>query len=629
MKKRILPLFSLLLVVTLTISGATYVAPTQVSSTAYAAQAQTEVLTPEEILLVESFDAEYAASVARDISLDIGVRVAGGPAEKLGAQYLASEFAELGYEPWYYATGQDGVDDYLQTVYGTSGASDTVDSGVVNIIGGSITVEGREYPANAPNYSATSVYTGYNTPEVTGETVYFATSAEAAAADPALVAGKIVLTNRVNATYAPDVRILEANGALAVVFFYNKYTVSAVGKVSNESRFAAVTTGDPITIPVILTSYFDGQAIQGTFVDHAEGVPHTPEVTVRNARNTTTQNVIAIKPAAVPTDQFVLVGGHYDSVFGSPGTNDNLSGPSTILAIAKALKDVPTEYNIIFAFWGAEEAGLRGSRYFYANVLAPDEYYKNGIAYFNLDMAATSQATNSYLTIHTPYRTVADETGKRTPIASSAADIVIEQADRYWEYSDGAWGNWWSQGVIVEYYGNCSDHASITGATVNAPLTALAAGEGIPSVYTFWRDYGAQNLNNNGQGTGEVTEYNYHVVGDRWGWPGDPFTVAGDDHLYAGNYSSERAEIIGSVYALSIYDAAEAIVEEKVGAPGSGDVNGDDALTVGDAIQVARYIAGAADANFTPAQIDAADVDRDGIITITDAILILRKIAGL
>jgi hypothetical protein len=66
----------------------------------------------------------------------------------------------------------------------------------------------------------------------------------------------------------------------------------------------------------------------------------------------------------------------------------------------------------------------------------------------------------------------------------------------------------------------------------------------------------------------------------------------------------------------------------SVGAPGSGDLNGDGIVTVGESVLVARVIAGM-DAMFTPEQIAAVDMDGDGVLTVTDAILMLRKIAGL
>jgi aminopeptidase YwaD len=491
-----------------------------------------EALSAGEIALLEAIDYDYVLGHVRHIADEIGVGVGGNPADRRRADYWAGVLEEIGYEPFSYATAQDGVDDYFQTIEN--------DSSVTAIIGGSVTVNGREYPANAPNWNDSSVYRGYERPEVTGDTVYFPTAADAVGADAALVDGKIVLTHRNAAnTYADEVRALEAKGALAVVYFYNKYTVNAAGKTSAESRFAAPTSGDAIGVPVLLASYFDGQSIlEGLTVG---GEVQSAAATVVNRRNTVTQNVLAVKTAVEPTDRFVLIGAHYDSVFGAIGSNDNTSGAASVAGIAQAFYDIPTEYNVIFALWAAEELGLRGSRYFYANTLAPDDYYENGIAYFNLDMAATAQKSNSWLTIHTPYR---DAANGNAPLWSEAGRLFAKQAERYWEYSDGKWGDWWAHGVELEYYGNCSDHASIAGANASP---AKGVDEGVSQVYAFWRGPGNQ-----------VTEQNYHVVGDRYDWPGEPFRIPGEDEDFAGNYSIERAEIITSVFALSVYESASA-----------------------------------------------------------------------
>ena len=48
-------------------------------------------------------------------------------------------------------------------------------------------------------------------------------------------------------------------------------------------------------------------------------------------------NLIATLPGQTRPDEVVLVGAHYDSVFGSPGANDNASGVAAMLCIARAL----------------------------------------------------------------------------------------------------------------------------------------------------------------------------------------------------------------------------------------------------------------------------------------------------
>lgn len=58
-----------------------------------------------------------------------------------------------------------------------------------------------------------------------------------------------------------------------------------------------------------------------------------------------------------------------------------------------------------------------------------------------------------------------------------------------------------------------------------------------------------------------------------------------------------------------------------------GDVNGDERITVADAIEVQRAVA--AIITFNSDQMSIADVTADGQITVADAIEIQRYIAGL
>ncbi|WP_027377394.1 M28 family peptidase [Kaistella palustris] len=75
----------------------------------------------------------------------------------------------------------------------------------------------------------------------------------------------------------------------------------------------------------------------------------------------TTKNLILTKTGTVYPNTYVIVCGHYDTIVG-PGVNDNGSGTSIILEIARILKDVPTEYSIKFINFSGEEQGLRGSQ---------------------------------------------------------------------------------------------------------------------------------------------------------------------------------------------------------------------------------------------------------------------------
>ena len=88
----------------------------------------------------------------------------------------------------------------------------------------------------------------------------------------------------------------------------------------------------------------------------------------------------------------VMAGGHLDSVPEGPGLNDNGSGVAALLEIAEELggRRVPDGTALRFAFWGAEEIGLVGSRR-YVDGLSRAERRRIA-AYLNLDMVGSQDA---------------------------------------------------------------------------------------------------------------------------------------------------------------------------------------------------------------------------------------------
>jgi aminopeptidase S len=80
-----------------------------------------------------------------------------------------------------------------------------------------------------------------------------------------------------------------------------------------------------------------------------------------------------------------MAGAHIDSVPAGPGLNDNGSGVAALLHTAERLagRDRPLR----FAFWGAEEIGLVGSRRYVAALSAAER--RRIEAYVNLDMVGS------------------------------------------------------------------------------------------------------------------------------------------------------------------------------------------------------------------------------------------------
>jgi aminopeptidase YwaD len=96
-------------------------------------------------------------------------------------------------------------------------------------------------------------------------------------------------------------------------------------------------------------------------------------------RNYQTQNLAAIIRGRTQPDSFLVISAHYDhlGMMGNkayfPGANDNASGVAMLLELAAhyARPENRPAYSVVFLLFGAEEAGLVGSRYFVAHPLVP------------------------------------------------------------------------------------------------------------------------------------------------------------------------------------------------------------------------------------------------------------------
>ncbi|MFD7561186.1 M28 family metallopeptidase [Streptomyces sp. NPDC059533] len=96
-------------------------------------------------------------------------------------------------------------------------------------------------------------------------------------------------------------------------------------------------------------------------------------------------NLIADWPGGDP-NSVLMSGSHLDSVTGGAGINDNGSGSAAILETALAVSRAqlqPTKH-LRFGWWGAEELGLVGSKYYVNNLPAAEKAKISG--YLNFDM---------------------------------------------------------------------------------------------------------------------------------------------------------------------------------------------------------------------------------------------------
>ncbi|WP_326721252.1 M28 family metallopeptidase [Streptomyces sp. NBC_00243] len=96
-------------------------------------------------------------------------------------------------------------------------------------------------------------------------------------------------------------------------------------------------------------------------------------------------NLIADWPGG-DTNQVVMAGSHLDSVTAGAGINDNGSGSAAVLEAALTVSRTqyqPTKH-LRFAWWGAEELGMVGSRYYVNSLTTANRAKISG--YLNFDM---------------------------------------------------------------------------------------------------------------------------------------------------------------------------------------------------------------------------------------------------
>lgn len=102
-------------------------------------------------------------------------------------------------------------------------------------------------------------------------------------------------------------------------------------------------------------------------------------------------NLIADWPGGDP-NKVLMAGAHLDSVSSGAGINDNGSGSAGVLetALAVSRAQYQPDKHLRFAWWGAEELGLIGSKYYVNNLPSTERSKLSG--YLNFDMIGSPNA---------------------------------------------------------------------------------------------------------------------------------------------------------------------------------------------------------------------------------------------
>lgn len=208
----------------------------------------------------------------------------------------------------------------------------------------------------------------------------------------------------------------EGAAAIIMIDAYDK-TFKGVGKET--------VPGD-MGIPAFIVNPSVGDVLLGAVKKDVEQVkkdlltynPHAPsgyaldnltiDLGVKLDRvKSTDVNLIGVLTAGTKTDEYIMLGGHYDHLgYGETGSratgdelhhihngaDDNASGTATVLELAEYFSDLKKQdpsaitKNIIFVMWSGEELGLVGSGHFTENSPIKMEQIK---AYLNFDMVGS------------------------------------------------------------------------------------------------------------------------------------------------------------------------------------------------------------------------------------------------
>jgi aminopeptidase YwaD len=339
------------------------------------------------------FDIAAAIGYLEHLAGELGPRASGTEQERAAAEYLAETFRSLGYEV--------EIQEFTFVAQAGAGRIDAEDG-----------------------YSTFAFrFPGSSDDAVSGETVDvpgFGEPSDFASVD---VAGNIAVVDRGVIEFRVKAANAEAAGARALI-------------VANRTRSESLggTFGaDTSEIPVLQVSKEAGDELRARIGTSISILKSSPD-------SGASQNVIASMPGGACR---VVVGGHYDTVPGVDGANDNASGTALTLALAEVWFAHPAAQDLCFIGFGAEELGLHGSRH-YVGLQVARMQRSNITAMLNLDAIGDGRA---------PYRLVA------SPPLQDIADTVAAQL----QVNAGS-------GSLPTYLG--SDHASF-------------ARNGIPVVFIF------------------------------------------------------------------------------------------------------------------------------------------------
>jgi len=275
-------------------------------------------------------------------------RMAGTEEELRAAEMIREELASFGLE------------SHLETFTISEGAENP--TAVLEVL----EPYQKSYPVTAHRCSP-------ETPEegIEAEFAYIENATEADLID---VKGKVVLANTLRlVTY----RKLVKAGAVGAIAMFGELNdrIEETDHPTGLIRPMMLELGALPSVSLRITDAFEMVA---------KGAKKVRLVVRGETRHPESRNVVACIPGTKYPDQIISFGAHYDSVDFSKGVYDNGAGSVILVEMARYFMENPPMRTLEFAWYGAEEIGLEGSK---AYVQAHEEELKDHRFMINVDVA--------------------------------------------------------------------------------------------------------------------------------------------------------------------------------------------------------------------------------------------------
>jgi hypothetical protein len=320
-------------------------------------------------------------------------RQAGTPGAELAAGYIARQFAEYGLQP----AGDLYPDSYMQTF--TITYTERLREPALQILG--------DPPAYAFREQFLSLYSTLDPAPVQGELIWLDNSVDAELD----LSDKIALAMPGNDVQAVLDSAVDHHASGLLLLGTKKDETDLYGKqplgpsILAEIPVLELTLDGSLRLLETLGQTFDGikDLPAGAPLEHGARL----DSAVSAKGSVRTSNVLGLLPGSDPllSQQVIILGAHYDHVGDDPavdcpnlaeecrrrirysGLNDNASGVAVLLEIARYWNAIGyrPKHSVLFAAWGAQEAGELGSSHY---IQAPAMPLSNTIAMLQLDGVA-------------------------------------------------------------------------------------------------------------------------------------------------------------------------------------------------------------------------------------------------